>query len=225
MSPGPSTHASAPQRALAQQIVEAARLLERRGLTCLASGNLSARRGDEWLITPSGVAADRLDPEMIVPITASGQAVGAWQPSSEWPLHRDLYAARAEIGAVVHTHPPCATALACLRRDIPPFHYMIARFGGDSVRCADYACFGSAALSAKVLSALAGRSACLMANHGMLVVGRDLDDALAQSLELEVLCEQYWRACTLGAPVLLSADDMAEVHARFARYGQPLAER
>jgi hypothetical protein len=105
---------------------------------------------------------------------------------------------RADAGAILHAHSPFATSLACLRRDIPPFHYMIARFGGDSVRCSDYATFGTQALSAAVLRGDWNRRACLLANHGMLVIGRDLSQALALGVELEALCEQYWRACQLG---------------------------
>ena len=145
---------------------------------------------------------------------------GRRKPSSEWRFHRDLYASRPEVGAVLHAHSPFAVSLACLRRDIPPFHYMIARFGGDTIRCADYAIFGSQELSTAALQAMAGRSACLLANHGLLVAGRDLAEALALAVELEELCEQYWRACPLGPPVLLTAEEMRAVREKFAGYGQ-----
>jgi L-fuculose-phosphate aldolase len=121
---------------------------------------------------------------------------------------------------VLHAHSPFAVSLACLRYDIPPFHYMIARFGGDTIRCADYAIFGSELLSTAALAAMENRKGCLLANHGLLVAGRDLDEALALAIELEELCEQYWRACQLGQPVLLSTDEMAAVLEKFASYGQ-----
>jgi L-fuculose-phosphate aldolase len=149
-----------------------------------------------------------------------GSYEGRRKPSSEWRFHRDLYTSRPEIGAVLHAHSPFAVSLACLRRDIPPFHYMIARFGGDTIRCADYAIFGSQALSTAALRALAERSACLLANHGLLVAGRDLAAALALAVELEELCEQYWRACQLGQPVLLTPKEMCAVQEKFAGYGQ-----
>ncbi|MDR0777566.1 MAG: class II aldolase/adducin family protein [Azonexus sp.] len=149
-----------------------------------------------------------------------GSPEGQRKPSSEWRLHRDLYATRPEVGAVLHAHSPFAVSLACLRRDIPPFHYMIARFGGDNIRCADYALFGSDQLSAAALAAMAERKGCLLANHGLLVAGRDLDEALALVIELEELCEQYWRACQLGRPVLLGEAEMAAVLEKFAGYGQ-----
>ena len=132
----------------------------------------------------------------------------------------DLYAARPDTGAILHAHAPFATALACHRRDIPPFHYMIARFGGDSVRCAGYATFGTQALSDATVAALAGRSACLMANHGMLVVAPSADTLMAHAIEFEMLCEHYWRARALGEPACLDAAEMADALARFSGYGQ-----
>jgi len=153
-------------------------------------------------------------------VRLDGVAVGRRKPSSEWRFHRDLYASRADAGAILHAHSPFATSLACLRRDIPAFHYMIARFGGDSLRCSDYATFGTQALSAAVLRAIDGRCGCLLANHGMLVIGGDLSRALALGVELEALCEQYWRACQIAPPVLLDAAEMTRVLAKFAGYGQ-----
>ena len=156
-----------------------------------------------------------------IPLMAlDGSHQGRRKPSSEWRFHRDLYASRPQVGAVLHAHSPFAVSLACLRRDIPPFHYMIARFGGESIRCADYAIFGSNALSTAALAAMHERKGCLLANHGLLVAGRDLDEALNLAIELEELCEQYWRACQLGAPVLLDASEMSEVLEKFASYGQ-----
>ncbi|WP_370452108.1 class II aldolase/adducin family protein [Dechloromonas sp. CZR5] len=190
------------------------------GLNKGTSGNVSVRDGDGFLITPTGMPYAALTADDIPLMALDGSHVGARKPSSEWRFHRDLYAARSEVGAVLHAHSPFAVSLACLRRDIPPFHYMIARFGGDTIRCADYALFGSPELSAAAMAAMADRRGCLLANHGMLVAGRDLDEAFALAVELEELCEQYWRASQLGEPLLLSAGEMAEVLVRFAGYGQ-----
>ena len=186
------------------------------------SGNASQRlAGGRMLISPSGIAAERCRAEDMVVVEADGRYAGARAPSSEWQLHHDVYAAFPAAGAVLHAHSPFATALACQRLDIPPFHYMIARFGGTTVRCARYATFGTQALSDATVAALHERSACLLANHGMVVLGRDLEHALAMAIEFETLCEQYWRTLQLGAPVLLSEEEMAEVIERFKWYGKP----
>ena len=153
-------------------------------------------------------------------MSLDGTVTGTRLPSSEWLFHRDIYRARGEVGAVVHAHPPFATALACLGEDIPAFHYMIARFGGDDVRCAPYALFGSQRLSELALAALCDRRACLLANHGMIVVGTDLQQALSLASEFENLCEHYWRTRTIGDPRILSAPEMAQVLEKFATYGQ-----
>lgn len=205
---------------LREQLIATARAMQPAGLNKGTSGNVSVRHGDGFYITPTGMPYDRLVADDIPLMALDGSPVGRRKPSSEWRFHRDLYAARPEVGAVLHAHSPFAVSLACLRRDIPPFHYMIARFGGDSIRCADYAIFGSQALSDAALLAMLDRKACLLANHGLLVAGRDLDEALALAVELEELCEQYWRASQLGEPVLLSEGEMAEVMAQFAGYGQ-----
>jgi L-fuculose-phosphate aldolase len=178
------------------------------------------RSGDGFYITPTGLPYASLNADDIPLMALDGTHQGSRKPSSEWRFHRDLYASRPAVGAVLHAHSPFAVSLACLRYDIPPFHYMIARFGGDTIRCADYAIFGSELLSTAALAAMANRQACLLANHGLLVAGRDLDEALALAIELEELCEQYWRACQLGQPVLLSTDEMAAVLEKFASYGQ-----
>lgn len=210
---------------LRQRLIDCARRMGDLGLNRGTAGNLSVRApaaGEPggFLITPSGMAYDALQAGDIVHVRPDGVASGCRQPSSEWRFHRDLYAARADAGAILHAHSPFATSIACLRRDIPPFHYMIARFGGDSVRCAAYATFGTQALSDAVLLAIVNRRACLLANHGMLVLGKDLQQAIDLGIELETLCEQYWRACQLGQPVLLDAAEMATVLDKFASYGQ-----
>ncbi|MBK8523801.1 MAG: class II aldolase/adducin family protein [Betaproteobacteria bacterium] len=205
---------------LRAELIATARKMTAAGLNKGTAGNLSVRDRDGFLITPTGMDYDTLTPSDLVFMRLDGSHEGAKKPSSEWRFHRDLYAARPEAGAVLHAHSPFATSLACLRRDIPPFHYMIARFGGDTLRCADYATFGTQALSDHALKAMADRSACLLANHGMLLFGRDLKQALDLGIELECLCEQYWRACQLGEPVLLDAEEMRVVLEKFGNYGQ-----
>lgn len=207
---------------LAAGVLATARAMNASGINRGSAGNVSVRCAGGLLITPTGMAYDECEPADMVKVGADGTAISARQrkPSSEWRFHRDIYAARPEAGAVVHTHSPFATALACQEQGIPAFHYMVARFGGADVRCAAYATFGSQELSDAIISALAGRCACLMAHHGMVVFGRDLDHALALAIELETLCEQYWRVLQLGAPKLLPADEMARVVAKFATYGQ-----
>lgn len=207
--------------ALATALLATARALGAARLNTGTAGNVSVRLGAGMLITPSGLPPEQCRSEDMVSVDAGGRAYGPLAPSSEWRFHRDLYAARPEAGAIVHTHAPFATALACQRLEIPPFHYMIARFGGDTVRCARYATFGTQALSDHVIAAISERNACLMANHGMVVFGHDLPQALALAIEFEALCEQYWRTLQLGPPVLLSAAEMEEVAVRFKWYGKP----
>lgn len=205
---------------LRAELIATARRMTAAGLNRGTAGNLSVRERDGFLITPTGMDYDVLTPSDIVFMHLDGSHEGRRKPSSEWRFHRDIYVARADAGAVLHAHAPFATSLACLRREIPPFHYMIARFGGTTVRCADYATFGTQPLSDAALAAMADRSACLLANHGMLVRGSDLKQAFDLGVELECLCEQYWRACQIGEPVLLDADEMQVVLEKFAGYGQ-----
>jgi L-fuculose-phosphate aldolase len=205
---------------LRAELIATARRMTSAGLNKGTAGNLSVREGEGFLITPTGMDYETLTPDDIVFMHLDGRHEGTKKPSSEWRFHRDLYAARPEAGAVLHAHSPFATSLACLRREIPPFHYMIARFGGDTLRCADYATFGTQALSEAALRAMEDRSACLLANHGMLLHGRNLKQALDLGIELEALCEQYWRACQLGQPVLLDAEEMHTVLEKFGHYGQ-----
>jgi L-fuculose-phosphate aldolase len=205
---------------LREQLIAAARAMQPAGLNKGTSGNVSVRCGEGFFITPSGLPYEALIADDIPLMALDGSHQGSRKPSSEWRFHRDLYASRPEVGAVLHAHSPFAVSLACLRRAIPPFHYMIARFGGDTIRCADYAIFGSPELSTAAVLAMQGRKGCLLANHGLLVAGRDLADAFALAVELEELCEQYWRTCQLGEPVLLSAAEMAAVLEKFQSYGQ-----
>lgn len=203
-----------------QSLVHAARRLQGLGLNRGTSGNIGVRHGDCLLVTPSGVPPDEMLSASIVPMDFSGRPQGAGKPTSEWRIHRDIMMARTDVNAVVHTHSRYATALACLRLDIPAFHYMIAVAGGDSIRCTPYALFGSQELSDHCLRALEGRSACLLGNHGMVAVGVDLAAALAIVIEVESLCEQYWIASQLGAPHLLSESQMMAVLEKFKGYGR-----
>jgi L-fuculose-phosphate aldolase len=201
-------------------VLATARAMNASGINRGAAGNVSARCASGFVITPTGMPYDECAAADMVKVGADGTVSGRRAPSSEWRFHRDIYVARPEAGAVIHAHSPFATALACQELDIPPFHYMIARFGGDTVRCAAYATFGTQELSDAMLAALAGRRACLMAHHGMVVFGRDLKEALALAVELESLCEQYWRVLQLGAPKLLPAAEMTRVIEKFVGYGQ-----
>lgn len=214
----------ATEAALRHGMLAAAQKLVALGLNRGTTGNIGVRCGDGLLVTPSGVPVEDMKPESMVLLDASGNTIrntkDGIKPSSEWRIHRDILAARPDINAVVHTHSTFATTLACLHRDIPPFHYMIAVCGGDTIRCAPYALFGSQALSDHALKALDGRKACLLAQHGMAALGRDLKDALAVAEEVESLCEQYWRILQIGEPKILSAEQMKEVLEQFKDYGQ-----
>jgi L-fuculose-phosphate aldolase len=205
---------------LRQALAETARQSARQGLNPGSSGNVSVRLSQGFLITPSGLPNDTLQAAQMVGVDMEGRSSGILKPSSEWRIHRDIYRARSEVHAVVHAHSPYAVSLACLRRDIPPFHYMIAAAGGKHIRCAGYATFGTQALSDNVLAALQDRRACLMANHGLVAVGASLDAALSLAMEVEELCAQYWRASLMGEPVLLDDAEMDEVLERFRHYGQ-----
>lgn len=208
-----------PEATLRLGVAETSRRTVTEGLNRGSSGNVSARCGSGFLVTPSGLPSAEIRPEQVVRVAMDGTPAPGLPPSSEWRIHRDIYAARPETNAVVHVHSPFAVSLACLRRDIPAFHYMVAVAGGKDVRCAGYATFGTQALSDLVLAALADRRACLMANHGLVATGRTLDLALALAVEVEGLCEQYWRASLMGEPVLLSDGEMDEALAKFANYG------
>lgn len=208
------------EKELRRELVRIANKLDEQGLNRGTSGNLSARFGEGMLITPSGMGAEELTGDDIVFMLMDGTSRGRWQPSSEWLFHRDIYVQRPEFGAVVHTHSVAATALACLRKAIPPFHYMIALIGGDNIRCAKYATFGTQALSDNALAALRGRKACLLSNHGMIATGADLAEAYKITLEVETLSEMYLLALQVGEPVLLSAEEFKAAQNRFAGYGQ-----
>ena len=204
---------------LREQLLKTSQQLVTLGLNKGTSGNASVRCEGGFLVTPSGMKIEEMSSTSMVKMSWDGSFDANKKPSSEWRFHRDIMQNKPEINAIIHTHSMFATTLACLHKDIPPFHYMIAIAGGDTIRCADYALFGSQALSDHALAALIERKACLLANHGMIVLGRDLDDALAVTLEVENLCEQYWRTLQVGAPHLLTEAEMHAVFQQFKGYG------
>ena len=221
---GKVRQAGGDERSLRRALLAAAQRMDALGLNTGSAGNASVRIGSGLLVTPSGVAPARMSVSDLVTMDADGRwrcRRAGRKPSSEWRMHRDLLAARPEFNAIVHAHPPAATALACLRRDMPPFHYMVAVAGGDDLRCAPYATFGTQALSDHVLAAMRDRRACLMANHGLLAAGADLDSALLLAQQVEGLADSLLRALAAGEPVLLDAVEMAEAKAMFAAgYGR-----
>src|SRR6185437_14512586 len=207
-------------RALRLAVMRTAREMNTLGINCGKSGNVSARIDGGFLVTPSALPYEQTAPEDIVAVDSDGEARGRRPPSSEWRFHRDIYAARAEVMAIVHAHSPFATTLACLDRGIPAFHYMIAVAGGSDIRCAPYATFGTQELSDHAVRALEGREACLLAHHGLIAVGNSLERSLALAVEVETLAEMYWRALQIGEPELLSEQEMRRVIERFAKYRQ-----
>ncbi len=206
--------------ALRDRIIATAREMNALGINRGNAGNVSARIDAGFLLTPSAMPYVEMQPPDIVAMDRKGVASGVRAPSSEWRFHRDIYAERPDVGAIVHAHAPFATALACLDRGIPAFHYMIAVAGGSDIRCAPYATFGTQELSDHAVRALEGRTACLLAHHGMIAVGESLTAALALAVEVETLAEMYWRALQIGEPKSLTSDEMATVITRFATYGR-----
>lgn len=206
-------------RGVRMRLVEAARRLAALGLNHGKSGNVSARVKGGFMITPSGKRYDALGPRDLV-VVEGDQPRGDGTPSSEWRLHRDIYARRPEAGAIVHTHSSYATTLACLRRPIPAVHYEIAFAGGGEIRCAPYATFGTQELSDHALAALEGRSACLLANHGVVVFAASIEQAVVLADKVEELARTYWQALQVGDPVILDAAEIARVVEKFKTYGR-----
>jgi L-fuculose-phosphate aldolase len=211
--------ATTDSRALRLAVIRTACDMNVLGINRGKSGNVSARIDGGFLVTPSALPYEQTAPDDIVAVDHDGVARGRRAPSSEWRFHRDIYAARPEVMAIVHTHSPFATTLACLDRGIPAFHYMIAVAGGSDIRCAPYATFGTQELSQHAVRALEGRKACLLAHHGLIAVGDSLEQGLALAVEVETLAEMYWRALQIGEPRLLTEEEMREVLERFATYG------
>lgn len=211
------------ERALRQQIIDTCRQLEARRLNQGTSGNVSVRCGADaaagFFLTPTSLPYDRMVPEDVVHVTLDGRCTGRCRPSSELPFHLAIMQQRRDAVAVIHTHSTHATTMACLRKEIPAVHYLVGLFGGNNLRCAEYATFGTPELSANLLCALAGRRAALMANHGLVVIGSDLPQALALTSEAETLAMIYWRALCAGQPTILPDAEMAVVVNKFRDFG------
>ena len=210
---------SANDRTKRQSIIDACRDMNRLGVNQGTSGNISLRHDDGMLITPTSIPYDTMRPEQIVFMKLDSAPEAGQRPSSEWRFHRDILNARPEVNAVVHAHPPFSTILAIMGREVPPVHYMIACAGGDTIRCAPYATFGTEELSRHAVAALADRSACLLAHHGMIAVGTSLAKAMWLAVEVETLARQYHGCLQIGTPPLLSKNEIENVRARMAGYG------
>jgi L-fuculose-phosphate aldolase len=201
------------EKALRQEIIDKCRWMNAEGLNQGTSGNISARFGERMLITPSAIPYDQITPEMIAAMPVDGDYgsfEGPNNPSSEWRFHLDIMRARPEIGAMVHTHSTYATIIAITRREIPACHYMIAAFGGPTIRCAPYARYGTPELSTLAVEALKDRLGCLLGSHGMIALGADLGKAMWHAVELETLAKQYYHSLLIGGPVILSEEQIAE---------------
>ena len=203
---------------LHQQLLDVSRRMVELGLNRGSSGNASVRDGSGMLITPSALPVAAMTLESMVRMDLAGKVLEGGKPSSEWRFHRDILAARPDVGAVVHAHSTFATTIACMRRDVPAVHYMIALTGGDHILCTPYSTFGEQELSDHALKALQGRKACLLGNHGMIALGTDLEDALAVAVEVEFVCEIYWRTLQAGGPHILTTQQMHEVSEKFVEY-------
>ena len=214
------TSDSATRTSLSRKVIENCLAMNTQGINQGSAGNISVRYQDGFLITPSGIAYEQLQPENIVFVNRDGISQDRLAPSSEWRMHRDIYRDRPEAGAVLHAHSTFATTLSCLGLEIPAFHDMVAVAGGSSIRCAEYALFGTQALSDNMLTALEDRRACLLGTHGMICYHDNLDKVLLLGRETESLASQYWHARQLGEPVLLDDAQMTEVLERFKSYGK-----
>jgi L-fuculose-phosphate aldolase len=207
-------------RALRQAVIHGCREIARRGLTCGTSGNVSIRRDERgFFVSPTGMDYESLEPDDIPLVEFDGRWYGKRRPSSEWRFHRDILRARRDMGAIVHTHSPYATALASTGRGIPAFHYMVAAAGGSDIRCAPYRTFGSQQLSDAAVAALEGRRACLLANHGVITLGKNPRAALALAAEVEDLALKYCAVLAIGEVRLLEETEMQRVLEKFRSYG------
>ena len=202
-----------------RSIIAACLEMNARGINQGTSGNISLREGEGLLITPTSMPYETMKPGDIVKMRLDGEVVGAGRPSSEWRFHLDILRERPDVNAVVHAHPSFCTTLAIMERGIPSIHYMIAAAGGDSIRCAPYATFGTAELSANAVEALKGRKACLLAHHGMIAVGASLASAMWLAVEVETLARQYVNCLQIGDPPLLSSLEIENVINRMSTYG------
>lgn len=203
-----------------REIVKACQDMNRRGINQGTSGNISVRVKEGFLLTPSGMAYDEMKAGDIVLMKPDSSHTGSRKPSSEWRFHHALMAKRPEIGSVVHTHSMFATTLSCLGMEIPAVHYMVAAAGGYNIRCAPYATYGTQETANNAVKALQDRNACLLANHGMIVIGPNLKKAMWLAVEVETLAAQYWRALQVGKPNILSKAEIGRVIDKFKSYGQ-----
>ena len=202
-----------------QAIIDACRRMNALGINQGTSGNISLRHDEGMLITPTSVPYDLMTPDQIVFMGMDGSFAPEQRPSSEWRFHLDILRERHEVEAVVHAHPAYCTILAIMGLEIPPIHYMIAAAGGDSIRCAPYATYGTPELSQHALAALEGRHACLLAHHGMIAVGPSLARALWLAVEVETLARQYHGCLQFGQPPLLSREEIERVRQKMSGYG------
>ncbi len=206
-----------------KKIIQLCLQMNSSGLNQGTSGNISARYKDSMLITPSGIPYENLIPKDIAEVSLGDGELdwnGPYKPSSEWHFHRAILNAKPELDAVIHTHSTFATVVSIAREDIPACHYMIAAFGGNTVRCANYETFGTPELSQAIAGAMQDRSACLLANHGMIAAGKDLDNAMWAAVELETLAKQYYYAKLGGNMQILPDEEMDRVIEKFKSYGQ-----
>jgi L-fuculose-phosphate aldolase len=203
------------------EIIETAQATNALGINKGTAGNFSHRAEEGFFITPSGLPYRDCEPEDIVYVNQDGISDGRRKPSSEWRFHRDIYDARPEVEAIIHLHSPHATALACLEKSIPAFHYMVAVAGGINIRCAPYATFGTQELSERAVAALERRKACLLAHHGIITLGEGLGEALSIAIEVEGLAEMYLNCLQVTEnPPVLGEHEMERVLKRFKTYGQ-----
>ncbi|WP_298819648.1 class II aldolase/adducin family protein [uncultured Roseibium sp.] len=208
--------------ALREEIIARCKEMNSSGINQGTSGNISVRFEDRMLISPSATPYDQMTPDMIASVgldDTSGRYEGPLKPSTEWRFHQKLLHGRPDAGAVVHAHPTYCTTLAIARKEIPSCHYMVAAFGGNNVRCAGYATFGSEELSELAIEAMTDRTACLLANHGMIAIGENLAKAMWRAIELETIAKQYYLSLVIGGPVLLSDAAIDDTHRGFAGYG------
>ena len=211
--------------AIRREMIATCIYMNDRGINQGTSGNISVRVDEGFLITPSGVAYNEMEPADIVTMKLDASHKGARKPSTEWRFHRDIMAKKPEVGAVIHLHSMFCTSLSILRREIPAVHYMIAVAGGPTVPCVPYVTWGTQELADSIIGALQNRTACLLANHGMVCVGPNLKKAAWLAVEIEALAAQYWRALQVGVPYILSDEEIARVMEKFKSYGQVSAKQ
>jgi len=209
---------------LREEIVRACLRMVELGINQGTSGNVSVRIGDLFLVTPSGIPYEEMTPEQIAVMDVNGNYAGPCKPTTEWRIHREVMRARPAAGVVIHSHSMYSTTVACLRRDIPALHYYVAVGGGPTIRCAGYATYGTQQLADNVLAALIDRDACLLANHGLLVIGSTLGETLRRTFDIEMLARQYVYALQIGEPCILPDDEIERVRLKMCSYGTQAAD-